>query len=229
MGSTKNPTPRLGDSDDTNSITSRKKSKLESDPGAAAEELKNWSREIALKAKHHGDAKAGSKKMAVAHLMYHMQDITKYAEEEKRCHYCQFCKFPTHEQYPIRITNDVDNEGLPETFQFIDKVIPSANVPIIDEDFVTSCECVEDYCVTNNCTCLGDIEADKLPGLKKNAYHATGQLRGAYLNGHYPIYECGPRCGCSEKCPNRVVQRGRKVPLQIFKTENNRGWGKSFS
>lgn len=37
--------------------------------------------------------------------------------------------------------------------------------------------------------------------------------------------ECTKFCSCSNKCPNRVIQRGTQVPLAIFKTANGRGWG----
>ncbi|KAG6105625.1 Histone-lysine N-methyltransferase, H3 lysine-9 specific dim-5 [Claviceps sp. LM219 group G6] len=39
-----------------------------------------------------------------------------------------------------------------------------------------------------------------------------------------PIYECHQGCCCTRDCPNRVVERGRTVPLQIFRTDD-RGWG----
>ena len=45
-----------------------------------------------------------------------------------------------------------------------------------------------------------------------------------YLNERYPIYECNLNCNCGPICKSRVVQKGRKVPLTIFKTES-RGWG----
>lgn len=41
------------------------------------------------------------------------------------------------------------------------------------------------------------------------------------------IYECHSGCACSAECPNRVVERGRRIPLQIFRTEG-RGWGEFF-
>ncbi|KAI1157293.1 SET domain-containing protein [Nemania serpens] len=63
---------------------------------------------------------------------------------------------------------------------------------------------------------------------KAYAYHAigprAGQLRAKILTSRKPIYECHESCICSPACPNRVVERGRKVPLQIFRTKN-RGWG----
>jgi len=34
------------------------------------------------------------------------------------------------------------------------------------------------------------------------------------------IFECGENCTCPPNCVNRVVQKGRKVPLQIFETQH---------
>uniref|UniRef100_A0A3B5MM88 Pre-SET domain-containing protein n=1 Tax=Xiphophorus couchianus TaxID=32473 RepID=A0A3B5MM88_9TELE len=39
------------------------------------------------------------------------------------------------------------------------------------------------------------------------------------------LFECGPWCGCDRaRCQNRLVQRGVRVRLQVFETED-RGWG----
>lgn len=37
------------------------------------------------------------------------------------------------------------------------------------------------------------------------------------------IFECNNRCDCDDSCPNRVVQRGRRVRLCIYRTPN-KGW-----
>lgn len=50
-------------------------------------------------------------------------------------------------------------------------------------------------------------------------------MRSKILDSRAPIYECHDACSCGPECPNRVVERGRKVPLQIFRTEDGRGWG----
>ncbi|XP_075525833.1 histone-lysine N-methyltransferase SUV39H2-like isoform X4 [Dermacentor variabilis] len=56
----------------------------------------------------------------------------------------------------------------------------------------------------------------------KFAYTASGTLSAPFGS---PIFECNRLCRCDINCPNRVVQRGCKIPLTIFRTTNGRGWG----
>jgi [histone H3]-lysine9 N-trimethyltransferase SUV39H len=65
---------------------------------------------------------------------------------------------------------------------------------------------------------------------KVYAYHShgkkAGHLQSSLLETRKPIYECHEGCACdASTCPNRIVARGRKVPLQIFRTADQRGWG----
>lgn len=39
-----------------------------------------------------------------------------------------------------------------------------------------------------------------------------------------PVFECNSRCTCTGSCPNRVVQKGQQLNLQVFKTKH-KGWG----
>ena len=55
-----------------------------------------------------------------------------------------------------------------------------------------------------------------------------GCMVSFYLESRHPVYECNPRCACGPNCKSRLVQRGRTVPLEIFKTET-RGFGIKFS
>lgn len=116
-----------------------------------------------------------------------------------------------------------------------------------------SCES-DAACQYMGCLCLADLDdqessssgdddeeaavvqganGEKPPGKKKErrkayAYHThgvkRGLLRSKMLNSKEPLYECHAGCSCSKDCPNRVVERGRTIPLQIFRTED-RGWG----
>lgn len=54
------------------------------------------------------------------------------------------------------------------------------------------------------------------------SYTQFGRLR---VELGTPIYECNKICKCDQDCTNRVVQKGRKVKLCIYRTSNGCGWG----
>lgn len=133
----------------------------------------------------------------------------------------------------------MDKEFLNPNFRFIDHSVAAKDVPIIEDSFRTGCSCEEDEdCMYGTCQCLDEMAPDSdeednnfdgLPRRRKRfAYYSSGAkaglLRSRILNSQEPIYECHKGCNCSTGCPNRVVERGRTVPLTIFRTQD-RGWG----
>jgi histone-lysine N-methyltransferase SUV39H len=52
-----------------------------------------------------------------------------------------------------------------------------------------------------------------------------GCLVRFYLQSRRAIYECNDNCGCGIRCRNKLVQFGRTVELEIFRTGDARGWG----
>ncbi|KAJ6353152.1 hypothetical protein OIU76_002208 [Salix suchowensis] len=51
-------------------------------------------------------------------------------------------------------------------------------------------------------------------------YDNKGRL---VLEEGYLVYECNSMCNCNKTCPNRVLQNGIRVKLEVFKTDN-KGW-----
>jgi histone-lysine N-methyltransferase SUV39H len=173
----------------------------------------------------------------------------RYADEREKCHWCQLRAFDTHRKTPITIVNDVDSVAIPPNFRFIEKMIYRRGVMPAEDNFRSGCDCQTDLdCQYGGCQCLSDLldgdedEDDEnttsLDGQgshhrkKKYAYHLHGAkkglMRSEMLETKLPLYECHESCSCSASCPNRVVEQGRTVPLQIFRTEN-RGWGMFMS
>ncbi|CAK7217326.1 hypothetical protein SCUCBS95973_003110 [Sporothrix curviconia] len=120
-----------------------------------------------------------------------------------------------------------------------------------DEDEVMGDDGDDDGGNNNDDDSDSDAEASRRDKARKKtqkrakfAYHSQGAkaglLRSRYLDSREPIYECHEGCACAaasgadsmtdggadsgEACANRVVERGRRIPLQIFRTED-RGWG----
>jgi [histone H3]-lysine9 N-trimethyltransferase SUV39H len=127
--------------------------------------------------------------------------------------------------------NTIDDEALPQNFRFIQHMEFGPGVEAASAAFLSGCDCVIDSdCQYDTCQCMGEIEKDH-EHQEVNAYHVEGDevglLRASMLNSTKPLYECHASCKCTSQCPNRVVERGRTVPLQIFRTKD-RGWGESF-
>ncbi|XP_013394122.1 histone-lysine N-methyltransferase SUV39H1-A [Lingula anatina] len=115
---------------------------------------------------------------------------------------------------PILVENDVDLEGPPDNFIFIDDYKAGEGV-IIPQDPIVGCECTD--CADEKKKCCPANSGASHP------YHpSSGRLR---VPPGTPIYECNKRCACPPECPNRVVQHGRKFKVSIFRTHNGRGWG----
>lgn len=77
-----------------------------------------------------------------------------------------------------------------------------------------------------------DFENGKLAttmGLPKKFPYSkeTKLLVHHYIMSSWPIYECNDNCACGPICKSRVVQLGRQVRLEIFRTPpaQGRGWG----
>ncbi|XP_044737823.1 histone-lysine N-methyltransferase SUV39H2-like isoform X2 [Chrysoperla carnea] len=113
----------------------------------------------------------------------------------------------------IRVENNVDLEGPPKDFIYVNNYVPGSGVVIPDEPPI-GCECT-------SCNARADQCCFHQGG--GHNYSVLGILKVAQGS---PIYECNKRCKCEIKtCPNRVVERGRTYPLCIFRTDNERGWG----
>ncbi|KAJ8016783.1 hypothetical protein DPEC_G00010950 [Dallia pectoralis] len=113
----------------------------------------------------------------------------------------------------ILVRNRVDLEGPPKNFTYINDYKVSEGISVTN--VTVGCNC------TN---CLENPLEGCCPGVSGHgfAYSQGGQVK---VKPGKPIYECNSRCRCGPDCPNRVVQRGIKHTLCIFRTENGRGWG----
>ncbi|CAO3585093.1 unnamed protein product [Absidia cylindrospora] len=113
---------------------------------------------------------------------------------------------------PVSVVNDYDETAFPEIFVYIDRLIFHIGVPKPDPAFLSGCDC------TGRCR---NVRGEPYCH-EDNPYTNHGKLA---LTHSGAIYECNSICACDPlSCPNRVVQRGRKVELVIFKTEK-KGWG----
>ena len=129
----------------------------------------------------------------------------------------------------VRVVNNIDDVSLPSNFEFINESIIGDGVETVDRAFMYGCDCKgPDNCEEEACSCFLQAEEsddDELPFPYAKSRRNRGCLRNFYLENRHHICECNERCSCSASCMNKVIQRGRQIPLEIFRTRN-RGWGK---
>ncbi|XP_028303993.1 histone-lysine N-methyltransferase SETMAR [Gouania willdenowi] len=91
---------------------------------------------------------------------------------------------------------------------------------VVDPSEVTlpGCSCTSHSCSPESCSCLQT---------HGQSYDAVGKLLTVHRanSAHCsPVFECNALCSCSDSCSNRVVQRGLRLRLEVFSTQD-RGWG----
>lgn len=116
------------------------------------------------------------------------------------------------ENVPLKVENNIDLEGPPDGFIYVNEYVPSEGI-MIPNDPPIGCSCEECNYRCKNC-CFSQFSW--FP------YKRRGRIN---VKPGTPIYECNKQCTCDSTCRNRVVQLGRKIPLCIFRTSTGCGWG----
>lgn len=98
-----------------------------------------------------------------------------------------------------------------------------SNIQQLPDDLFVRCDC--DHCSSpSNCSCQDPSELLDGDNKKQIAYTADGLFAFNVPRG-IEVIECNKLCHCNpHTCPNRVAQKPRDIPIEIFKTMNC-GWG----
>lgn len=113
----------------------------------------------------------------------------------------------------IEVENLVDYDLPPKDFRYINASYAGEGVTI-PTDPIVGCECTD--CISSQKECCPRQAGSHF------SYNRYNRLKVSLGTA---IYECNSLCKCGPECYNRVVQKGRRTNLCIFKTSNNRGWG----
>ena len=126
---------------------------------------------------------------------------------------------------PVAFVNEFNNQKLDGRFQFINQNIELPGVKHVQEEFMTGCSC-EGECSPKTCQCLLSNQDMNSTNTNQQA-HYIRTSRGTVLSDPYldteegfHVNECNISCSCQGKCHNSVVQNGRTLPLEIFKTRS---------
>jgi histone-lysine N-methyltransferase SUV39H len=131
----------------------------------------------------------------------------------------EWIKLLRNSRFNFKVTNTVDLAPPPENFTWIEESVPDVDIPDLDLNKTSGCDCGDTDCIDGNsadCQCL-EARGGVSP------YDKHGCVR--FAPTAMAIYECNIKCACSIYCPNRVTQRIPAFTFDIFRTSNDRGWG----
>ncbi|CAN0911936.1 Histone-lysine N-methyltransferase SUVR5 [Linum grandiflorum] len=128
-------------------------------------------------------------------------------------------------------SSDAQNTVFPrpwESFTYLTNTIFNHSSDPDFESLQVGCSCPYSVCCSETCDHVY---------LFDNDYEDAKDIYGAPMHGRFPyddkgriileegylVYECNNMCSCKNTCPNRVLQNGVRVRLEVFKTEN-KGW-----
>lgn len=127
---------------------------------------------------------------------------------------------------PLTFANDVNERRLHGKFQFTDRYLIRDGVKMAPATTNFGCECRD--CTLASCICFSKEGVERHPE-QRSTYTRRADgivvLSEVYLAQelnpaakHFEITECNEFCGCGPECWNRVVGKGRTVPLEVFQT-----------
>ena len=134
---------------------------------------------------------------------------------------------------PLTFANDVNDRQLNGKFQFISEYVIREGVkyqPAHQHAHVNCSDTCGGVCSPTTCSCMRNDKvhrstepvrtyrhrADGLIVLSDEWMSKKVSTRSETIS---EIMECNNNCHCEEDCYNRVVQRGRTLPLEVFMTE----------
>ncbi|KAL2428247.1 Histone-lysine N-methyltransferase, H3 lysine-9 specific [Exophiala dermatitidis] len=135
---------------------------------------------------------------------------------------------------PLTFANDVNERRLHGKFQFTDRYIIREGVRMAPPGTNAGCDCVG-VCDPSTCACFAKEVPDEVgKGTHKEQIQTYVRrpdngmvvLSDTFIASeldpqskrHFEVTECNELCGCGPDCINRVVGKGRTVPLEIFQT-----------
>ncbi|XP_073391903.1 uncharacterized protein [Physcomitrium patens] len=115
-----------------------------------------------------------------------------------------------------------------KTFSYINKRLLDPSLGLDTESSKLGCACGEGRCDSGHCDHVLMFDNDNGEACDKSGvaikgrfpYDAQGRI---ILEEGYMVYECNSSCLCREDCQNRVLQKGVRVKLEVFKSRH-KGW-----
>ncbi|CAL9044168.1 histone-lysine N-methyltransferase SUVR5 isoform X1 [Musa acuminata AAA Group] len=115
-----------------------------------------------------------------------------------------------------------------KAFNYVTKRLIGPSLSQEAKDQQLGCKCPSSVCNPENCDHVylfddDHVNAKDVNGNSMHSRFAYDEKGRIVLEEGHLVYECNSMCKCDATCPNRVLQKGIQVKLEIFRTEK-KGW-----
>lgn len=90
------------------------------------------------------------------------------------------------------------------------------------------CMCTQPLCLPESCDHVylfdnDNDDAEDIYGQPMHGRFPYDENGRIILEEGFLVYECNSMCSCNKECPNRVLQKGVQVKIEVYKTKH-KGW-----
>lgn len=115
-----------------------------------------------------------------------------------------------------------------QNFTYITERLLDPSLGLDTKSSQLGCTCTQPQCFPESCdhVYLFDNDNDDAEDIYGQPMHGrfpydeNGQI---ILEEGFLVYECNSMCSCNKECPNRVLQKGVQVRIEVYKTKH-KGW-----
>ncbi|XP_057872607.1 histone-lysine N-methyltransferase SUVR5 isoform X1 [Cryptomeria japonica] len=124
--------------------------------------------------------------------------------------------------------NDLIIKKYMQNFCYITERLLDPSLGLDTKSSQLGCTCTQPQCSPESCDHVylfdnDNDDAEDIYGQRMHGrfpYDSKGRI---ILEEGYLVYECNSMCSCYKECPNRVLQKGVQVKIEVYKTKQ-KGW-----
>lgn len=115
-----------------------------------------------------------------------------------------------------------------QNFTYITERLLDPSLGLDTKSSQLGCTCTQPQCFPESCDHVylfdnDNDDAEDIYGQPMHGRFPYDEKGRIILEEGFLVYECNSMCSCHKECPNRVLQKGVQVKIEVYKTKH-KGW-----
>lgn len=123
---------------------------------------------------------------------------------------------------------DLNLDTYMQNFTYITERLLDPSLGLDTKSSQLGCTCTQPQCFPESCDHVylfdnDNDDAEDIYGQPMHGRFPYDEKGRIILEEGFLVYECNSMCSCHKECPNRVLQKGVQVKIEVYKTKH-KGW-----